>query len=83
MTCVSHYLALRRSSDESAPVWWEAARQQHDRPAAVGALIAGRDRVEVTPDEAASVLAWAGALAGWAAADPKPLFLHEPDRTRA
>jgi hypothetical protein len=83
MTFMTHYLALRRSSRNSAPAWWAAARRQRDRPAAVGALIAGRDRVEVSPDEAASVLAWAGALAGWAAADPKPLFLHEPDRTRA
>ena len=47
------------------------------------ALIAGRSRVEVSPDEAASVLEWAGALAGWAAADPKPLFLHEPDSAGA
>ena len=45
--------------------------------------VAGRARVEVSPDEAASVLAWAGAVAGWAAADPKPLFVHEPDRTGA
>ena len=79
MTSVAPYLALRTSSAESAQAWWEAAHRQRERPAAVTALIAGRNRVEVSPDEAASVLAWAGALAGWAAADPKPLFLHEPD----
>ena len=79
MTSVAPYMALRRSSAESAQAWWEVAHRQRDRPAAVTALIAGRSRVEVSPDEAASVLAWAGALAGWAAADPKPLFLHKPD----
>ena len=83
MTSVAPYLALRRSSGATAPAWWAAARRQPDRPAAVAALIAGRDRVEVSPDEAASVLAWAGTLAGWATADPKPLFLHEPDGTGA
>ena len=83
MTSVTPYVALRRSSRASAPAWWAAARRQRDSPAAAAALLAGRDRVEVSPDEAASVLAWAGTLAGWATADPKPLFLHEPDRTGA
>jgi hypothetical protein len=83
MTSVAPYLALRRSSGESAAAWWEAADRQRDRPAAVTALIAGRDRVEVSPDEASSVLEWAQALAGWPTAGPKPLFLHEPDHTGA
>jgi hypothetical protein len=83
MAAVAPYVALRRSSLELTPAWWAAADRQRDRPAAVTALIAGRDRIEVSPEEAASVLAWAGALAGLATADPKPLFLHEPDRMEA
>jgi hypothetical protein len=76
---VNPYVALRVCPGASAPAWWEAARERRDRPVAVAALLAGRRRVELSPDEAASVLTWAGAIAGWSAADPKPLFVHEPD----
>jgi hypothetical protein len=76
---VDSYIALRIAPRASAPAWWEAAGQRRDAPAPVTALLRGRSRVEVTADEAASALAWAGALAGWPAAEPKPLYVHEPD----
>ena len=72
------YLALRICPRASAPDWWNAVRRRDDVPAAVGALLTGRTRVELTATEATQVIAWAGTLDGWVAAEPKPLFIHEP-----
>jgi hypothetical protein len=38
--------------------------------------LTGRRRVEVTAQEATQALIWAENVDGWAAADPKPLFVH-------
>jgi hypothetical protein len=78
---VNSYVVLRICPAASATAWWEAARQRRDAPPPIAALIRGRSRIEVTPDEAAGALAWAGALAGWPTTDPKPLFVHEPALT--
>jgi hypothetical protein len=72
------YCALRVCPKASAPAWWAAARARSDTPAAIWALMAGRTRVELTGEAAAQVLAWAEGVDGWAAADPKPLFIHRP-----
>jgi len=42
------------------------------------ALLNGRDRVEVTPADAAATIAWAGGLVGWNEAEPKPIIIHSP-----
>jgi hypothetical protein len=36
----------------------------------------GRNRVELTADEADAALGWAAAVDGWAYAEPKPLIVH-------
>jgi hypothetical protein len=72
------YVALRVCPRAPAAEWWEAARRRRDAPAPIAALLAGRRRVEVTPDEAAHALEWAGAVAGWPTAGPKPLVLYRP-----
>jgi hypothetical protein len=77
------YCALRVSLQSTAPDWWSAASGRHDAPPVISALLRGRNRVELTRDEAADALAWAGSIAGWAAAEPKPLFMHVPDHGSA
>jgi hypothetical protein len=72
------YVALRVESDASADLWWAAASQRHDAPAAIAALLGGRTRVEVTRDEAQRALAWAAGIGGWAGAERKPVFVYEP-----
>ena len=72
------YAVLRICPSASAPDWWSAAHQRRDAPAAIAALMSGRTRVEVTAAEATLAIAWAGGIAGWAAAEPKPLFIHQP-----
>ena len=72
------YAVLRVHGHPSAGAWWTAASQRRDAPAAIAPLLAGRSRVEVTREEAVRALAWAAGIAGWAAAEPKPVFLHEP-----
>jgi hypothetical protein len=77
------YSALRVRSRASAPAWWRAASERQDAPAAIASLLGGRTRVEVTTDEGLRALEWAAGVAGWAGADPKPVFLHEPVAQRA
>ena len=77
------YYALRVSPQSTAPEWWSAASGRRDAPPGIGALLRGRNRVELTRDEAAHALAWAGSITGWAAAEPKPLFMHVPDNGSA
>ena len=74
---VPRYLALR-VCPQASPSWWDAARGRRDVPAPIAALLKGRDRVEVTPDEAAKALAWASGVVGWATAEPKPVWLYQP-----
>lgn len=75
---VAPYTALRVSPEASASSWWEAARLRRDVPAPIAALLNGRERVEVTPDEGARALVWASGLSGWSEADPKPVLLYQP-----
>lgn len=70
---------LRVCPRASAAGWWSAARLRRDAPPAIGALLAGRQRVELTPGEAAQAIIWARSVEGWAAAEPKPLFIYQPD----
>ena len=72
------YSALRVNSRSPALVWWTAASQRRDAPPAITSLLGGRTRVEVTRDEAVQALAWAAGIAGWPAAGPEPVFVHEP-----
>jgi hypothetical protein len=70
------YLALRAVDGAGANGWWAAARRRSDVPTAVGALLHGRRRVELTEAEAEAALAWATTVDGWADAEPKPLLVH-------
>jgi hypothetical protein len=72
------YAALRVDRGAAASVWWASVALRRDAPAPIAALLSGRTRVEVTRDEGQRALAWAAGVAGWAAAEPKPVFLHEP-----
>lgn len=70
------HTTLRVNPRASAAGWWSAARRRPDAPPAISALLAGRGRVELTAVEAADAITWAGSVDGWAAAEPKPLFIH-------
>ena len=70
---------LRICPRATADGWWAAAHRRRDAPPAIGALLAGRRRVELTQLEAAQAITWAGTVDGWSAAEPKPLFIHQPD----
>jgi hypothetical protein len=59
------YVALRVHPSAEAEAWWTAARKRPDAPPAVGALLAGRSRVEVTVAEAEQALAWASGIDAW------------------
>jgi hypothetical protein len=73
------FWALRVRPSASASDWWSAASRRRDAPAAIGALLRGRSRIELSEADAVAALAWAGDLEGWAAAEPKPVFIHQPD----
>ena len=70
------YFALRAQTSQDTGAWWAAARRSRDKPPAVAAMLAGRDRVEVTQVEGEQALAWAGGVDGWGSASPKPFFLY-------
>jgi len=72
------YVAVRVVSRATPAAWWASARKTRDKPPAITALLNGRDRVEVTPGDAAATIAWARGLVGWTEADPKPIALHSP-----
>jgi hypothetical protein len=73
----SSYLVLRL--DPGADEWLAAARARAaDVPDAIRALLAGRSRVEVGPDEAERALEWAARLPGWREDARPPLFLYAP-----
>jgi hypothetical protein len=71
---------LRICPEASAPAWWDAVSRRLDAPPAIDALLTGRRRVEVTAQEATQAIVWAENIDGWAAADPKPVFVHQPGR---
>lgn len=67
-TCdaIPSYYALRARRDASTAAWWSAARAgRGGAPDAARALLAGRDRVELTAGEVRVVLEWARGLDGW------------------
>jgi hypothetical protein len=73
----SSYLVLRL--DPGADEWLAAARGRAvDAPDAIRALLAGRSRVEVGPDEAERALAWAARLPGWREDVRPALFVYAP-----
>ena len=79
-TSTSHWV-LRVHPEAPQSDWWHSARRRRDVPAPISALIRGRARVEVTPDEARAAIEWAARLEGWSTAAPKPLFIHQPHST--
>ncbi|HEX6698869.1 MAG TPA: hypothetical protein VF080_18805 [Solirubrobacteraceae bacterium] len=72
------YCVLRVCPRASAEAFWSALRAQPEIPPAIGVLLGGRIRVEVTRQEAAEALVWASGISGWDSAEPKPLFLYDP-----
>jgi hypothetical protein len=76
------YCVLRARPRAWAESFWSAAREQHDVPTAIRDLLAGRNRVELTRDEAVAALAWAAGVDGWDSTEPKPLFLYDPAAER-
>ena len=70
------HTTLRVNPDAAAADWWAAVRRRPDAPEAIGGLLKGRSRVELTSTEAAEAMTWAGSVDGWSAAEPKPLFIH-------
>jgi hypothetical protein len=81
-TDAASYCVLRARPRGWAEPFWSAAREQQDVPSAIRDLLAGRNRVELTRDEAAQALAWAAGIDGWDGAEPKPLFLYDPAAER-
>ena len=75
---VASYCVLRVCARAPAEAFWAALRAQSEVPPAIGVLLAGRIRVELTRQEATEALAWASAISGWDSADPKPLFVYDP-----
>lgn len=73
------YHALRASDSASLTEWWAQAhaRKAH-APTAIRAILAGRNRVELTAPEAASAIDWASRLPGWESDGPAPLFVYVP-----
>ena len=72
------YVALRVVNRAGSRAWWASARTTNHKPAAMVALLNGRDRVEVTAADAAATLAWASRVAGWPEAEAKPIIVHAP-----
>ena len=74
------YVSLRVRPQASAGEWWAAVVRRHDAPPAIAALARGRSRIELSAADATAAIAWAGAIEGWRSAEPKPLFIHPPER---
>jgi hypothetical protein len=73
------YYALRVRSDAVAPEWWAAAHARGaDAPQPVRALLTGRTRVELSPEEAIRAIQWAAQLTGWDDDGEHPLFIYPP-----
>ena len=79
-TDVAPMTVLRASRTDTSAAWWsEAEAHASSAPAALQVILRGRNRVELTEDEAIDALDWAKALPGWNGADPAPLiFRHQP-----
>ena len=80
VTDVVPMTVLRASRTDGSAAWWaEAEARAPSAPAALQVILRGRNRVELTEDEAIEALEWAKELPGWHAADPEPLiFRHQP-----
>jgi hypothetical protein len=81
ITDLMSYTALRIVSGSDAGTWLSAARDSDGVPRPVAALLGGRTRIEVSPEEANAAMAWAATLPGWTDADPKPLLVHPGERS--
>lgn len=77
-TDAASYCVLRVRPAAPADAFWSALRTEPEVPRAIRVLLQGRIRVELTREEATEALAWASGIIGWDSADPKPLFLFEP-----
>jgi hypothetical protein len=72
----SSYLALRVCPHADESPWWAAARRASGgAPPAMRAILAGRSRVEVSPEEAWDALSWARSVDGWDGA-LAPIYLY-------
>jgi hypothetical protein len=60
------YYAIRVRADARATQWWSVAELAENPPLAMRGLLDGRDRVEVSANEATEILAWAAPLNGGA-----------------
>ena len=74
------YTALRSVRGPGTDPWWSAARNRDDVPRPIAAMLHGRARVELGPQEAQAALAWAATLESWGDAQPKPLLLFQAER---
>jgi len=74
------YYALRRCPGAAADAWWVTASQRRDTPRAILALLAGRERVELSSAETIESLAWAERVDGWPESGEPPLraYPHDP-----
>jgi hypothetical protein len=75
------YFAVRRRLGPDADAWWAAARHRTDVPGCLFAMLAGRERVELTRDEAIAALEWADGLDAAVAlavypSDPRVAYLQ-------
>ncbi len=68
--------ALRVSDRAEGSVWLERARDAHDAPPAIRAVLNGRWRVELTAEEAWAALAWARKVEGWDVDARPPLWIY-------
>ena len=73
------YYALRRGPSAASAAWWATVSRRRDAPAAILALIAGRERVEVSHAETIESLAWAERVDGWHASGDAPLLVYPHD----
>jgi hypothetical protein len=73
------YNALRVGDGGALAEWWaEAHARKAHAPTAIRAILAGRTRIELTAQEAASAIDWASRLPGWESDGPAPLFVYVP-----
>ena len=71
------YVVLR--IDHAVAEWTEAARAcARTAPEPIRALLTGRSRVEVAPQDAQDALTWAATVPGWDDDRRPALFVHTP-----
>ena len=68
--------AMRVSERAQGSRWLVNARRAADAPLAIRAVLNGRWRVELTPEEAWAALAWARKVEGWDEDSRPPLWIY-------